>query len=401
MSDSIKKRHASNIYFGIQKNTGQLMHISEVHSGVKCSCNCAACGQPLEARKGDLRKHHFAHISNYECMYSSEVSIYKALAVLMEQHKKIVIPPVTLSFPAWSAKDQVQPEKMIEIDSVEFKCEKLAYPPDFFLSVQGHRLRIIIDFAHYYDEYDKLLVLQSEANNLGYSCLMYHVPGVDKDDAFVSERMAQLLLKSDKAEWIFNRVAEKWRQRFISVAEQPLEHEDGYECFLHEGYYKGKFSARWVDCAYCRFNVDQAGGCLCTAKAGIRCVADFSASPEKLKEKTDIIRKKNDNRIKNELQAAQQKRDYRLLQRQIQEHYPPAHYSALPAPSDAALLEEQKRISDKFELQSTEWTVDCFGRRWIRCKLCGQIQRDTAMAYYGGQDGPNQGVCSNCSRQQR
>lgn len=67
MAKNIKKRSASHIYFGVNKLTGELKHISEVPSGQKCNCICAACLQPFEARKGTRRRHHFAHVSNYEC----------------------------------------------------------------------------------------------------------------------------------------------------------------------------------------------------------------------------------------------------------------------------------------------------------------------------------------------
>lgn len=51
MAKNIKKRSASHIYFGVNKLTGELKHISEVPSGQKCNCICAACLQPFEARK--------------------------------------------------------------------------------------------------------------------------------------------------------------------------------------------------------------------------------------------------------------------------------------------------------------------------------------------------------------
>lgn len=57
MAKNIKKRSASHIYFGVNKLTGELKHISEVPSGQKCNCICAACLQPFEARKGTRRRH--------------------------------------------------------------------------------------------------------------------------------------------------------------------------------------------------------------------------------------------------------------------------------------------------------------------------------------------------------
>ena len=84
MTRNIKKRSAHNIYFGVDKRTNILRRISEVDSGAKCGCVCASCGMSLEARKGKVRVHHFAHDSNYECMYANEVAIYKEVADILE-----------------------------------------------------------------------------------------------------------------------------------------------------------------------------------------------------------------------------------------------------------------------------------------------------------------------------
>ena len=108
MAKNIKKRSASHIYFGVNKLTGELKHISEVPSGQKCNCICAACLQPFEARKGTRRRHHFAHVSNYECMYASEVAIYKAFAEALKQSGFLALPPVMLRFPAWHDPELLQ-----------------------------------------------------------------------------------------------------------------------------------------------------------------------------------------------------------------------------------------------------------------------------------------------------
>ena len=98
MASDIKKRSASNIYYGVHKETGELLHISNVPSGLKCDCICAACGQPFGAKKGDIRRHHFAHVSNYECMYASEVAIYKAMADVLEKKRQMTLPLSNSSF---------------------------------------------------------------------------------------------------------------------------------------------------------------------------------------------------------------------------------------------------------------------------------------------------------------
>lgn len=41
---------------------------------------------------------------------------------------------------------------------------------------------------------------------------------------------------------------------------------------------------------------------------------------------------------------------------------------------------------------------DSFGHRWFQCNSCGGIVRDSDMAYYGGVNSVNKGLCRECSR---
>lgn len=46
---------------------GMATSIENVESGLKCGCICPSCGEPLVARKGAKRMHHFAHYSGHNC----------------------------------------------------------------------------------------------------------------------------------------------------------------------------------------------------------------------------------------------------------------------------------------------------------------------------------------------
>lgn len=397
MAHDIKKRSASHIYFGVHSESGEIMHISKVPSGQKCNCVCAACGQPFEARKGSIRRHHFAHVSNYECMYASEVAIYKALAAELEKTDCLTLPSVMLRFPAWSKDELLQNAKTVHVDSVEFKCEPLAYPPLLQIEAQGSCLRILLDFNHYYDSED-LATLATEAKNDSYSLLKYAMPKLDEDQEFTHDRIMTILKNYEKAEWVFSRLEQHWKEKYYAVAIEPEEHGSGYLCPISIGRYKRKYSARWVDCAYCRFNVDEPPVCLCVAKAGIQKKDDFKRSPEERTAEIDRIRIENEKKIQE-----REDRTARTVGR-IQT-YRPSSYPKTPAipsgPTKEELDAEYDRICQSFDVNSEQRTVDRFNRRWILCEECGEVKQDTQMAIYGGIGRINRGVCSSCSRKGR
>ena len=46
---------------------GKLVHVDSVPNGMACGCFCTYCGEPLQAKQGEKRKHHFSHLSGTEC----------------------------------------------------------------------------------------------------------------------------------------------------------------------------------------------------------------------------------------------------------------------------------------------------------------------------------------------
>lgn len=397
MAHDIKKQSASHIYFGVHSKSGEIMHISKVPSGQKCNCVCAACGQPFEARKGSIRRHHFAHVSNYECMYASEVAIYKALAAELEKTDCLTLPPVMLRFPAWSKDELLQNVKTVRVDSVEFKCEPLAYPPLLTIKAQGSCLRILLDFNHYYDSED-LASLATEAKNDGYSLLKYAMPKLDEDQEFTPDRIMTILKNYEKAEWVFSRLEQHWKEKYYAVAIEPEGHGSGYHCPISIGRYKGKYSARWVDCAYCRFNVAEPPACLCVAKAGIQKKEDFKRDLQDRLSDIDKIRRTNEEEI-----LLREERERYFERRSVYTRPTPyaARHVVPSGPTQEDLDAEYIRICQSYDPTSDEWTVDRYNRRWIMCTVCGRIKQDAQMSYYGGKGGANRGVCADCSRNGR
>lgn len=55
---------------------GKLVHIDRVANGKECGCFCTYCGEPLQAKQGAKRKHHFSHLSGTECEAAYESMLH-------------------------------------------------------------------------------------------------------------------------------------------------------------------------------------------------------------------------------------------------------------------------------------------------------------------------------------
>ncbi len=310
MSPNVKKKSASHIYYGVQKDTGEILHISQVQRGKACGCVCAKCNEVLEARKGEERRHHFAHVSNYECVFGNEVAMYRFFAEELEKNKQLVLPEIRIGFPTRKYGEVIRQRQTIEIDTVEYQCALKDYPPKLFVTLNGHRLRILLDFGKYFDENDKRM-FYNEAAAEGYSLLMYSLPkmGDDDSDDAMRKLVANLRQKTVNAEWLFSEFAERSKKRYEGATLSQKTNEKGYLRPISKNYLKNQFDDTKV------------------------CQADLDA--------------------------------------------------------------EAERICSCFDENSKEPTFDKYGRRWLKCEICGCIKESVNMPYYQY----NLGICNVCEKE--
>lgn len=78
--------------FGLNE-FNQLLHVSEVERGLACRCSCVQCQEPLVARQGQVRGHHFAHASNREaCESNHETLLHWYAKRLIVEARGLVVP---------------------------------------------------------------------------------------------------------------------------------------------------------------------------------------------------------------------------------------------------------------------------------------------------------------------
>ncbi|MFB0920463.1 MAG: hypothetical protein QMB62_06225 [Oscillospiraceae bacterium] len=398
---SIKKRSRNHIYFGVSKESGEVLSIDQVPSGLTCNCVCAACGVALEARKGTQRIHHFAHVSNYECLYSNEVSLYMIAVDFLKDEKKNILPPVMVSFPS-KATEKAEDARLIVIDDIEYSCPPEAYPPIVILTVHGYHMRLILNFGHYFDKTD-LSRFEIESREHEWACLCMDLPAIQNKSAFdIAILKKRLVEDTDHKYWLRNRNSERWLKRYEASAFKPKEHGMGYLCPIHIGFYKGQYSARWVDCSNCEFNIAETPACLCLAKSGISQISDFQRPKEELQARIERLRMENERAIRESQERLRQtetkSRRYPAVKTYTQQR-PNANTPVIPPLTNEEKREAgYKEICDSFSPDSQEQTLDSFGQRWLQCRECGRLFPSSEMQDYGGVNNMNRGLCVSCSR---
>lgn len=71
----------------------KIVHIDQVQRGLACNCTCFECGEIVLAKQGDVKEHHFAHVSNKEsCHIQVESILHKYAKQVIEQEKKLYLP---------------------------------------------------------------------------------------------------------------------------------------------------------------------------------------------------------------------------------------------------------------------------------------------------------------------
>lgn len=131
-----------SIPYGLKNE--QLLHIDQVAQGLKCSCVCPFCRQPLVAKKGQLKQHHFAHHRGANCAHALESVLHLRAKEIFAQFQYLVLPAVTIQ-----GRDQpLYGPRCIQIHRVYLENYLDGIIPDIILETGHKRLLVEIKVSH-------------------------------------------------------------------------------------------------------------------------------------------------------------------------------------------------------------------------------------------------------------
>lgn len=245
---------ARNIIHGMKN--GSLISVTQVESGLKCGCICAACGVPLVAKKGEKVAHHFAHYRTKPCQYGYETALHLAAKEILSRAKRLVLPPSYVTFSS-SGKEKlcmVGPTE-IPIDSVDIESRFGSIVPDIIIHSGDKFLFVEIRVTHAIDnaKYKKI-------RDAGVSTIEIDLHDIE-DTPSEEELSSILILDNPRKGWTYNALAARTFQAFLRVSERKKIIERGLTqhvdfCPIQSRIWNGKPYANYSDdCYYCKYHI--------------------------------------------------------------------------------------------------------------------------------------------------
>jgi hypothetical protein len=201
-----------------QRPDGTIMHIAEVERGLACNCVCPGCGRPLVARHGERNADHFAHHVVGECRYAPETALHKFAKQILNEHRRILLPPVQAEY-----EDQIlrlHQEREFTLDDAVLENRLGSVVPDVIARKGEKRLMIEVAVSHFCDaeKIEKIRVLEIAAIEVDLSDVPRDAP---------KEIVAEAILKSAPRRWLHNPKivagVEKLRERAASTEKARQE----------------------------------------------------------------------------------------------------------------------------------------------------------------------------------
>ena len=263
---------------------GQVVHVSEVLSGLKCGCICPSCGEALVAKKGSKMQHHFAHSSGNSCEYGYETSLHLAAKEILSEANRMVLPEVYLCFPdSYKKRQLICGAEEIVIDKVLVEHRLNGTVPDVIIYSGEKQYFVEICVTHAIDseKMEKIKVNDISTIEINLS---------DYDSAISKEQLSDILLGySSRKKWKYHTKSNSIYQKFLESSQELFMESHGYawhvmECPLMLRIYNGEAYANFIDdcmsCDFCITHNSDNGGMLCSGAKQLSLISDLDICEE-------------------------------------------------------------------------------------------------------------------------
>lgn len=172
----------------------------DVVSGLGCNCTCPHCNAALIAKKGNKRKHHFAHYSVSDCNHGAETALHIMAKNMIAETKSVWVPCVPKSI-----YDQGRQGRVIHFDraSVEMQLSP-QIRSDVLLELSDCRLNVEIKVTHEVDEAKQINLFNEGIATIEID-LSSHIEDYSEDAlrCYLSDGSHTKLIYSEKSKEVF------------------------------------------------------------------------------------------------------------------------------------------------------------------------------------------------------
>jgi len=176
---------------------GKTVHIDDVESGLACESICFECGEKMVARKGTVKRHHFAHYSSTTCNGGGESLIHRiAKEVLLES--KTLVTPAYIHRHSKSFSKIIQETKTVNFDCVSLEVDMIGYRVDAVGYVKNKKLAVEIVYTHA-PSVEKIKAFQE----MGIPAIQINIDALDLLSTKI-EYHEQVVLGTSNKTWLSN-----------------------------------------------------------------------------------------------------------------------------------------------------------------------------------------------------
>jgi competence protein CoiA len=209
---------------------GQLITIENAMRGLTCNCTCACCGEPVVARKGLIREHHFSHHSNKEsCFIQRESLLHLYAKEVIRNQLGLQLPPIPGTWPASEDKTS-----WWDFERVDEELPQKGFQPDLVAHLRdGDQLFIEVAVTSFIGE-EKLERIKSAGINtveIDLSELLFSKQPIPSEEVKV-----HILKETHNKSWIYpvpplipTQPAIDWQ----SIPAKPPAAESQTKCIEH------------------------------------------------------------------------------------------------------------------------------------------------------------------------